>query len=145
VQLVEQPLLKTNLDDHFKLKQLQILPLFADESFKRLSQLEDVKDCFDGVNIKLMKCTGINEASKIIKHARLNNLKIMIGCMSESSCAIRAAMALAPLCDYADLDGPFLINNNPFDEIELKEGKLQLNDEPGIGVRELGSKLIKVV
>lgn len=145
VQLVEQPLLKTDLDSHFKLKQLQILPVVADESFKRMAQLDDVTDCFDGINIKLMKCTGINEASKIIKKARLNNLKIMIGCMSESSCAIRAAMALAPLCDWADLDGPFLISNNPFDEIELKEGKLLLNDEPGLGVKENKQGLAPII
>ncbi|MNY25051.1 L-Ala-D/L-Glu epimerase [compost metagenome] len=82
-----------------------------------------------------MKCTGMWEASRMIKRARELDLKIMIGCMSETSCAIMAAAALAPLCDYADLDGPWLTINKPLYDPELVEGKIVLPNEPGLGLR----------
>ncbi len=95
-----------------------------------------IKDCFHGINIKLMKCTGMHEAFKMISKARELNLKVLMGCMSETSCAISAAAQLSPLVDYADLDGALLIKNNLFDGIEFVNGKVTLNELPGIGVVE---------
>lgn len=81
-----------------------------------------------------MKCTGLYEAAKMILEARKNNLKVLIGCMNESSVANMAAAQLAPLADWVDLDGPFMIRNNPFETPTLKNGKIQLTPSPGIGV-----------
>ena len=81
-----------------------------------------------------MKCTGMHEAYKMIGKARELNLKIFIGCMSETSCATSAAAQLTPLADWADLDGPLLIQNNMFDGVRFENGKILLNDLPGIGV-----------
>jgi L-Ala-D/L-Glu epimerase len=139
--LVEQPLELNQLEDMYWLKERSSLALFADESCKRLKDIENIKECFHGINIKLMKSTGIHEATKMIQLARSLNLSIMIGCMSESSCGIMSAAALAPLCDYADLDSPWMVTNNPFIEPSLSNGKIQLNDLPGIGV-ELNDKLL---
>ena len=134
VVLIEQPLRKEKLDDSFKLFENSPLPIYADESIQRINDIENIKDCFHGFNIKLMKCTGINEAKKMISLARRLNKKVLIGCMSETSCAVSAAAHLSPLADYADLDGPLLINNDLFDGIKYNEGKICLNNESGIGV-----------
>lgn len=134
VLFVEQPLPKSNLDDAAWLFERSPLPLFADESIQRYSDIDKIKDCFHGINIKLMKCTGMHEAFKMITRARELNLKILMGCMSETSCAVSAAAQLSPLVDYADLDGPLLIKNNLFDGIGFINGKITLNELPGIGV-----------
>jgi L-alanine-DL-glutamate epimerase-like enolase superfamily enzyme len=115
------------------LKEHSPLPIIADESIQRFSDIDDVKDLYDGINIKLMKCTGMFEAYQMIKYARSLGLKILIGCMNESSCANLAAAQLAPFADWVDLDGPFMIKNNPFDDPELANGKLKLSDAAGIG------------
>jgi len=133
VLFVEQALPKNNWDDARWLYERSPLPLFADESIQRYSDIEKVKACYHGINIKLMKCTGMNEAFKLIKRARELNLKVLIGCMSETSCAISAAAQLSPFADYADLDGALLIKNNLFDGITFINGKITLNDKPGIG------------
>lgn len=134
VLLVEQPLPKNNWDDANWLFGKSPLPLYADESIQRYADLVKVKDCFHGINIKLMKCTGMHEAYKMIKRGRELKLKLLIGCMSETSCAISAAAQLSPFTDHADLDGPLLIRNNLFDGITFTGGKITLNDKPGIGV-----------
>lgn len=134
VLFIEQPLPKSNLDDAAWLFERSPLLLFADESIQRYSDMDMIKDCFHGINIKLMKCTGMHEAFKMITRARELNLKILMGCMSETSCAVSAAAQLSPLVDYADLDGPLLIKNNLFDGIEFINGKVTLNELPGIGV-----------
>ncbi|OFY86333.1 MAG: dipeptide epimerase [Bacteroidetes bacterium RIFCSPLOWO2_12_FULL_35_15] len=134
VLFIEQPLPKENVDDAFWLYERSPLPLFADESIQRFADIDKVKNCFHGINIKLMKCTGIFEANRMISYARQLNLKILIGCMTETSCAVSAAAQLSPLVDYADLDAPLLIKNNFFDGIEFINGKITLNDLPGIGV-----------
>lgn len=134
VVLVEQPLLKTNLEDAYWLYQRSQLPLYADETVQRLKDIDSIIDCFHGINIKLMKCTGLNEANKMIKKAISSELKILIGCMSETSCAISAAAQLSPFANYADLDGALLIKNNLFEGLSFVEGKIVLNDRPGIGV-----------
>ena len=76
----------------------------------------------------------MNEAEKMIEEARKRNLKIMIGCMTESSCALMAAAQIAPLCDWADLDGAWLIQNNPFQTPLLQQGKIQLSNAAGLGL-----------
>ena len=124
VLFVEQALPKNNWDDAHWLYEKSPLPLYADESIQRYSDIDKVKACFHGINIKLMKCTGMHEAFKMIQCARSLNLKILIGCMSETSCAISAAAQLSVFTDYADLDGPLLIKNNLFDGITFTNGKI---------------------
>jgi L-alanine-DL-glutamate epimerase-like enolase superfamily enzyme len=141
VVLVEQPLLKTNLEDAFWLYQRSPLPIYADETVQRLKDIDSVKDCFHGINIKLMKCTGLNEANKMIKNAINSNLKVLIGCMSETSCAISAAAQLSPFATYADLDGALLIKNNPFGGLNFVDGKISLSDLPGLGVFPIDSEV----
>ncbi len=134
VLLIEQPLQKDKLDDSRWLYEKSPLPIIADESVQRLIDIEKVKDCFHGINIKLMKCTGLNEARKMIVRARELKLKILLGCMSESSCAVSAAAQLSPLVDYADLDAPLLITNDFFTGIKFNDGKIELSEKAGIGV-----------
>ncbi len=136
VLFIEQPLPKNNFDDAAWLFEKSPIPIFADESIQRYSDINNMKDCFHGINIKLMKCTGLHEAFKMISKAREFNLQVLIGCMSETSCAVSAAALLSPLVDYADLDGPLLIKNNLFDGIKYVDGKITLNELPGIGVIE---------
>ena len=85
-----------------------------------------------------MKCTGIFEAQKMIKVARDLNMKILIGCMTETSCGVSAAAQLSPLVDFADLDGPLLIKNDLFKGVDYSNGTLYLSDRKGLGVRLVG-------
>lgn len=134
VILVEQPFPKEWLEETFLLKQASLLPLFGDESVKRLSDLELVAQSFDGINIKLMKSTGIYEAKLMIEKARSLNLKVLLGSMTESSLATQAANCLSPLVDYVDLDGPWLIANNPCPTPTILNGIIQMEQGPGFGV-----------
>ena len=134
VVFIEQPLDKTRPDDASWLKEKSPLPLIADESLQTFDDIEKIKDAFHGINIKLMKCGGLREAMKMIKQAEKSGLKVMLGCMSESSCGVSAAAQLAPLVDWTDLDGPLLITNDPFAGITYRNGKIVLNDLPGTGV-----------
>jgi L-Ala-D/L-Glu epimerase len=137
VLFVEQPLNKNSHVDARWLFERSPLPIYADESVQRIADIDTVKDCFHGINIKLMKCTGLHEAHQMILKARELNLKVLIGCMSESSCGVSAAAQLSPLADLTDLDGPLLIRNDPFRGISFENGKIVLKDEPGIGVQPL--------
>lgn len=124
---VEQPLSKVAREEMVELKKLSTLPLFADEACQRLSDLENIKTGFDGVNIKLMKCGGVTEAFEMIKNARELNLKVLIGCMSESSVGCTTAAHLTPLADYADLDGPYLNANDPFEGMLVEDGRIKIH------------------
>lgn len=137
VVMVEQPMSKHNLDDNAWITERSPLPIFADESFQRLADISKIKGVFSGVNIKLMKCTGMREAWKILTVARAANMKVMIGCMTETSCAISAASQLSPAVDWADLDGNLLISNDYFTGTTIADGKIKLNDLPGIGIKKL--------
>ena len=137
VLLVEQPAPKNDLATAAWLSERSPLPVIADENFQRLADLGDVAAAFHGVNIKLMKCTGLSEGFRALREARKRGLKIMVGCMTETSCGILAAAALAPLCDFADIDGCWLIRNNPFEMPVLTDGKIQLTDKPGLGLKKL--------
>jgi L-Ala-D/L-Glu epimerase len=134
VVFVEQPLPKDRLDDIAWLRERSPLPLIGDESVQRLADVKKVHGVFDGINIKLMKCTGMREAYKMITLARALGMKVMLGCMTETSCAISAAAQLSPLVDWADLDGAVLIKNDLFDGATIVDGKVTLTDKPGIGI-----------
>ncbi len=134
VRLIEQPFSKDNLDDAAWLSARAPVPIIADESFQRLADLDRVADCFHGVNIKLMKCTGLTEGLHIASAARAKGLKLMVGCMTETSCGILAAALLAPLCDYADIDGCWLIRNNPFEMPILENGSIRFGEGSGLGL-----------
>ncbi|MPM24649.1 L-Ala-D/L-Glu epimerase [bioreactor metagenome] len=137
IVLVEQPMSKHQLDDIAWITERSPLPVIADESFQRLTDLEHLKGAFSGVNIKLMKCTGMREAWKILTVARAAGMKVMLGCMTETSCAISAASQLSPAVDWADLDGNLLINNDIFSGTTIVNGRLTLTDLPGIGIKKL--------
>lgn len=124
---VEQPLEKNSMDEMKLMKEKSSLPIYADESCQRLTDLEKAADCFDGVNIKLMKCGGITEAHQMILKALELGLKVLIGCMSESSVGCTAAAHLTQLADYADLDGPYLISNDPFEGMKVVNGRISIS------------------
>jgi L-alanine-DL-glutamate epimerase-like enolase superfamily enzyme len=135
VILVEQPLPKHALDDLAWLTERSPIPIVADESVQRLPDVVRLKGVVHGINIKLMKCTGLREARQMITVARALGLKVMLGCMTETSCAVSAAAQLAPLADWADLDGHLLIANNPFHGgVTVRDGRIILPDTPGVGV-----------
>jgi L-alanine-DL-glutamate epimerase-like enolase superfamily enzyme len=138
VELVEQPMPKERGDDIAWLHERSPLPLIADEGVSRLSDLSAARSVYNGVNIKLMKCTGMREAHAMIAKARELDLRVMIGCMTESSCAISAAAHLSPLADWADLDGALLVSNDPFDGAKLIDGKIVPTERPGIGAERVG-------
>lgn len=137
IVMIEQPMPKYNLDDAAWVTERSPLPIFADESFQRLNDVLRLKGAFTGVNIKLMKCTGMREAWKIHTVARAANMQIMVGCMTETSCAISAATQLSPVVDWADLDGNLLISNDCFAGATVVKGKMTLSDMPGIGVKKI--------
>ncbi|MCF8462262.1 MAG: dipeptide epimerase [Flavobacteriales bacterium] len=135
VLMVEQPMpVNTTTETWRLLKEKSALPIFADESVKRLADLENVSELFHGINIKLMKSTGLAEANAMFDYCHKTGLQTMIGCMTESSCAIMAAAQLASRANFVDLDGPFLISNNPFEEPQLIGGCIQLDSIAGNGV-----------
>jgi L-alanine-DL-glutamate epimerase-like enolase superfamily enzyme len=135
VVCVEQPLPKTAIDDMAWLTQNSPLPTIGDESVQRLPDVIKANGVYNGINIKLMKCTGMREAHQMLTLARSLDMKIMIGCMTETSCAISAAAQLAPKADWADLDGNLLISNDPYTGMQIVDGKVTLMDRPGIGVK----------
>jgi L-alanine-DL-glutamate epimerase-like enolase superfamily enzyme len=135
--MIEQPTPKYRLDDLAWVTERSPLPVFADESFQRLTDVLRLKGAVHGVNIKLMKCTGMREAWKILTTARAANMKVMVGCMTETSCAISAAAQLSPAVDWADLDGNLLISNDVFTGATVVNGKITLNDLPGLGIKKV--------
>lgn len=139
VELVEQPLPTSMIDETAWLTERSKLPIIADESCKRLADIEKVNGAFSGINIKLMKSTGLNEARKMISRAHELKMKICIGCMSETSCGVSAAAQLTPLAHWADLDGPLLIKNDFFAGIKFVDGKITLSQLPGIGAAPTGN------
>ncbi len=134
---VEQPFDKTWIDETAWLRERSPLPIIADEAFQRLPDILRFKGVYDGINIKLMKSTGLHEAYQMVTLARALGMKVMVGCMTETSCAVTAAANLAPLVDYADLDGNLLIANDRFSGMTVENGKVTLHDIPGIGIKPL--------
>ena len=136
VVFIEQPMSKTSFDDTALLTQNSPLPIIADEAFQTIGDFKKVQGVYSGVNIKLMKCGGLRSAFVMIKMARSLGMKVMIGCMTETSCAVTAAAQLSPLVDWADLDGNLLIDNDVFVGATIDDGKVILPNGPGIGIRQ---------
>jgi len=136
VELVEQPLPAGNARDVAWLRARTTIPLYADEDLMGLDGLDAIADAYDGVNVKLMKCGGLREAGRIGGAARAKGMKLMFGCMIETSVGISAAAQLAPLADVLDLDGCLLVSNDPFRGAVGSDGTVTLGDRPGIGVEE---------
>ena len=135
VEFIEQPLAKDNWDGMEVLYNQAILPLMADESCVKE---EDVNKCigfFNGINIKLTKCSGITPAKRMIENAKANNLKVMIGCMNESSIGTAAIAQLAPLVDYVDMDGPLLLAEDIAKGVTFEDGKIQYQQGFGLGIQ----------
>lgn len=139
VELVEQPLPAAMVEEMKQLKKLSPLPLCADESFIGFESLEEIAQGFDAINIKLMKIGSLLKAREVIREARRQGLKIMIGCMIESSLADAASALLALQADYADLDGHLLIRKDPFEGLLIDtEKRLSTSGSPGLGVEPSG-------
>ena len=134
VEFVEQPFKAQNLGDTAKLRDVSPLPLIADENSIKSSNIPDIAHAFDGINIKLMKCGSLFEAKKMIDLARKYDMKIMLGCMVESSIGITAMSNLSPQVDFADLDGNLLIDNDPYIGVKVVDGKLKLPSGDGLGL-----------
>ena len=137
IVMVEQPMPKEMPDANAWLTERSPLPTFADEAIQRLKDIPAVNGAYTGINIKLMKCTGMREAWKMMNYARAEGMKVMIGCMTETSCAIAAAAQLSPAVDFADLDGNLLIANDIFRGTTVVDGKITLNQLPGIGIEKI--------
>ncbi|GHT15220.1 L-Ala-D/L-Glu epimerase [Bacteroidia bacterium] len=134
VLMVEQPMPKTVFDDMAWVTERSPLPTYADESCQRLRDVPRLHGVFNGINIKLIKCSGLYEARKMISTAEALGMRVMIGCTTETSCAVSAAAQLSPRVDFADLDGPLLIANDYFEGYNVVNGKITLNERPGIGI-----------
>lgn len=137
VVLIEQPLPKEQIEDIAWLTQHSPLPIIADEALQRLADVAALQGVYSGINVKLMKATGMREAHKMLQLAKALDMKTMLGCMTETSCGISAATQLSSLADWADLDGNLLITNDVFEGVKVVNGKMQLNDRAGIGVVRL--------
>jgi len=137
VELIEQPMPKEMVDEHAWLKERSPMPIIGDESVIRLADVRNVFGVYHGINIKLMKCTGMHEAYKMMLLARAFDMKVMLGCMTETSCAISAAAQMSPLVDYADLDGALLIKNDLFKGATIRDGKVVIPTAAGIGIVKL--------
>ncbi len=134
VYLIEQPMPVDYLSELAWLKQRSPLPIIGDEGIQRLKDMENAEQFYHGINVKLVKSTGLTEGLKMLKSAKEKGLKTMIGCMAETSCLISAAFHLASQCDYIDLDGNLGITNNPYSGIKTQDGQLINNDIKGIGL-----------
>jgi len=137
VVFVEQPMPKESVKELAWLTEQSPLPIIGDEGVQRLVDVKKAEGVYSGINIKLMKCTGMREAHKMITMARSFGMSVMVGCMTETSCGISAASHLSPMADWADLDGNLLISNDCYDGVKVVDGKVTLNDKPGIGIKKL--------
>jgi L-Ala-D/L-Glu epimerase len=139
VEFVEQPLPPEDTEGLRRLCRVSPLPIIADESCEVASDVGRLYGAVDGVNIKLAKCGSLREAVRIVHAARALGMEVMLGCMIESTLGIAAAVQLAPLVDYVDLDGAALLANDPFDGPGLEaDGSLRFNEAPGLGVTARG-------
>jgi L-alanine-DL-glutamate epimerase-like enolase superfamily enzyme len=134
IEFVEQPVEPGNPEALRRVRESVSVPIISDESSVVPEDVPKLFGCVDGINIKLTKCGGLRQALKMIYTAKSGGLKVMLGCMIESSISITAAAHLSPLADWADLDGNLLIKDDPFCGVTVKEGKLILPDAPGLGI-----------
>jgi L-alanine-DL-glutamate epimerase-like enolase superfamily enzyme len=134
VEFIEQPMPSNMIEETKWLRDRVDMPIVADEAVKTASDIPILAQAYDGINIKLMKSGGLQEAMRMIHMAKALDMKIMLGCMIESSIAISAAAHLSPFVDWADLDGNLLLREDPFKGVGVDQGKLILNDDPGLGI-----------
>jgi L-alanine-DL-glutamate epimerase-like enolase superfamily enzyme len=134
LEFVEQPVAAHDIDGLRFVREHSLVPIIADESCVRATDIPRLVGTVDGINVKLAKCGGISEALRMIHTARSHSLSVMLGCMVETSLGIAAAAQLAPLVDYADLDGAALLAEDPFTGISIARGRVHLSAEPGLGV-----------
>jgi L-alanine-DL-glutamate epimerase-like enolase superfamily enzyme len=137
VVMIEQPLPKEQIDDLAWLTERSPLPVIGDEGVHRLADIKKVQGVYHGINIKLMKSTGMREAHTMLSLARALGMKVMIGCMTETSCGISAASHLSPMVDWADLDGALLIKNDVFDGTKIIDGRVTLSERAGTGAKKI--------
>jgi L-alanine-DL-glutamate epimerase-like enolase superfamily enzyme len=137
VVMIEQPMPKEQIDNNAWLTERSPIPTFGDEAVQRLPDVKKAHGVYSGINIKLMKSTGMREAHKMMELARSLGMQVMLGCMTETSCAISAASHLSPMVDFADLDGALLISNDVYDGTKVIDGKVVLMERPGIGLKKL--------
>lgn len=142
VIFLEQPMPKEQVDDNAWLTENSPIPTIGDEAVQRLEDVRSTYGVYSGINIKLMKCTGMREAHQMAELARAFGMKVMLGCMTETSCAISAAAQLSPVVDWADLDGALLTSNDVYHGMEVVDGKVVLPHAPGIGIRLTGNGII---
>lgn len=135
VELLEQPLPADDVDGLRELQALTAIPIIADESCRVASDVERLAGAVRGINIKLAKCGGLVEARRMISAARAHDMSVMAGCMIESSVGISGIAQLAPLLDYADLDGAALLADDPFSGVSIPRGRIVFPEGAGIGVR----------
>lgn len=135
VEFVEQPMPAEMLEETRWVRSKVHIPIFADEACLSVAAIPKLADAYDGINVKLDKCGGIQQAIRMIQMAKALGMKTMLGCMVSSSVSVTAAAHLSPLVDYADLDGNLLIANDPYAGVTVKQGKLILPDRPGLGLR----------
>lgn len=144
VVFVEQPMPKESLDDIAWLTQNSPLPVIADEAVQTREDVLPLYGVYSGINIKLMKCGGLRAAREMVTLANAMKMEVMVGCMTETSCAVSAASQLSPMARWGDLDGNLLISNDIFDGVKVVGGKVILPDRPGIGVNlEPGNQLFE--
>lgn len=134
VEMIEQPLAKDNWEDMAKLYAVSDIPLYADESCVFEKHVARCKDHFHGINIKLTKCSGITPARRMIREARSLDLKVMIGCMNESTVGSAAIAHLLPFIDLVDMDGPLLLAEDIATGLEYNFGKVKHSGRPGLGI-----------
>jgi L-alanine-DL-glutamate epimerase-like enolase superfamily enzyme len=135
VEFVEQPMPAEMIEETRWVRKHVHLPIIADEAATNVRAIPKLVDAYDGVNVKLDKCGGIQESLRMIYMAKSLGMKTMLGCMVSSSVSVTAAAHLSPLVDYADLDGNLLIANDPFRGVQVEHGKLVLPDGPGLGIK----------
>jgi L-Ala-D/L-Glu epimerase len=136
IELIEQPTPPGDLKGLAAARAAGLGPILADESCVTEDDVLKCAGVFDGINIKLCKCGGIRAATRMIHTARAAGMKIMIGCMLETSVGLAAAAHIGPLVDFLDLDGHLLLADDPFDGLGGAGGKLTLTDRPGLGLVE---------
>ena len=134
VELIEQPLAPDDIEGLHVLRGAARLPIIADESCRTAADIPRLAGAVDGINIKLAKCGSLREALRMIAVARAHHLRVMVGCMIESSLGITAAAHLTPLLDYVDLDGAALLKHDPFCGASIDGGRVTLPTLPGLGV-----------
>jgi L-alanine-DL-glutamate epimerase-like enolase superfamily enzyme len=137
VEFIEQPLPPDDWDGMQAVYRQSALPLVADESCRIESDVDRCRGCFHGINIKLVKCGGLTPARRMIARARQLGLKVMVGCMVESTVGISAIAQLLPLLDYVDMDGPQLLARDIASGVKVERGRVLFSEENGCGVRLL--------